>query len=292
MDTNRLRYFCTVVQTENLHRASELLHISAPALSKSLKVLEQDLGVSLITQIGRGITITDEGRMVYEKAKKVLKEVEGLYSWELEDLQKDLLKIGSFEVFSTYFVGPLFKEEFKDRSCELHEFIPGKLEQALVDGVIDLGVTYIPIPHPLLDHLKITSLEMGLFANNSQFEKMDFDQLPFSVPITPIEGSPNKTRGLDGWPDDKLPRLQKYKVTMMESALELCRQGLAVGFFPKFVIALHNQKVKKNVELKELSLPEKFPKKSLRQDVYLVKRKSDVEGKDAKKLGRILRKIV
>ena len=56
------------------------------------------------------------------------------------------------------------------------------------------------------------------------------------VPALPITGSPTLVRGLDGWPEDAYERHVKYEVTLMESALELCRQGRVAGYFPRFIV--------------------------------------------------------
>jgi hypothetical protein len=71
----------------------------------------------------------------------------------------------------------------------------------------------------------------------------------------PIPGSPTKMNGLDGWPDEKILRKIKYKVTMMESTLELCRQGKACAYLPQFIIQMHNETVKYSLELVEYPFP-------------------------------------
>lgn len=285
MDSNRLRYFCTVVKTGNLHKAADILHISVPALSKSIKVLEGDLNKKLLVQIGRGIAVTDEGRKVAEQAQKILSEIDLLFKSDSSHQFREILRIGSFEVFTTHFIGPFVKQHLGDVSLELHELIPGQLEHALVQRKIDLGITYIPIPHPDLDFLKIAKIRMEIFGKKDVFKNFSFRELPFAVPIAPVEGSPNKIKGLDGWPDDRIPRNQKYKVTLMESALELCRQGIAVAYLPTFIVALHNQTVIPPLRLYPIS----EPKKSQFQEVYLLKRRSDVEGSTVKKVAKILR---
>lgn len=58
------------------------------------------------------------------------------------------------------------------------------------------------------------------------------NDLSFVVPIHPAEGTPSKVIGPDGWPDHLIERQIKYRVTMMESAMELCREGHAVAYLP------------------------------------------------------------
>ncbi len=79
--------------------------------------------------------------------------------------------------------------------------------------------------------------------------------------------------GLDAWRNHKLPRNVAFKVTMMESALELCRQGKAVAYLPDFVVCLQNSEVKKDLVLKELDCP--IPKKERLQGVFIVQPSTD-----------------
>ena len=126
-----------------------------------------------------------------------------------------------------------------------------------------------------LDYTKVTSLEMGIFSKKETFQNTPFKKIPFVIPVNPLYGTPNKVQGLDGWPDDSIHRKINYHVSLMESAIELCRQGLAAAYLPKFIIGLHNEHTLEKYHLEQIEFPKEFKKQF--QDVYLVKRKSDVE---------------
>ena len=70
MDIDRVRYFLTFVDTGSLVKASEVLHVSQPALSKALKVLEVEVGLKLLEADGRGLKLTESGKrfrpIIYE----------------------------------------------------------------------------------------------------------------------------------------------------------------------------------------------------------------------------------
>jgi len=137
--------------------------------------------------------------------------------------------------------------------------------------------------------MKITKIEMGIYGLKGKFRNPVFSELPFVVPVTPVVGTPTRVAGLDGWPDHLAPRKITYEVTLLESALELCRGGFAVAYLPKFVVRLHNQTVSPRKQLERLSTKQEAS--IAPQDVYLIKRKSDAEGANAKKLARIIREV-
>jgi len=289
MDINRLEYFCAIVKTGSLKDAAELLHVTPAALSKAIRILESELDAKLLIPSGRGIAVTDFGKQVAMKAEKLIIEINALRFGSSEsrrELEKPF-RIGSFEVFTTHFLGALMEGGFQGTPLTLQELVPGKMEEAISQGNIDVGVTYIPVPKPDLDLVKILDIEMAVYGAGERFQDEAFEELPFVVPVTPIAGSPNKVKGLDGWPDHVAPRNIIHQVTLMESALELCRRGQVVAYLPSFVVRLHNETVIPSRRLQKVRiLQNKFIQK---QAVYLIKRKSDLESPLFKKLAKVIR---
>lgn len=76
MDINALIYFQTVAKYENMSRAAEELHITQPALSKSISMLEEDLGVELFDRNGRSIKLNRYGKFFLERTDLILRELE------------------------------------------------------------------------------------------------------------------------------------------------------------------------------------------------------------------------
>lgn len=288
MNIDRLRYFTVLADSGTMREAAGHLHISQPALSKAIKLLESELQVQLLVSSGRRVLITDKGRLIAERAKRILDEL-GKISDADAATGSNRIRIGSFEVFTTYFMGHFAANYFSDADIELRELTPGYLEEQIVLGNVDIGITYIPIPKPELEFIKVVEIEMGIFGVGKKFNHSEFSNLPFVVPITPIQGSPDKVKGLDGWPDDRIPRYVKYRAELMETALEFCRQGLAVAYLPKFVVELHNKQVRQSLMLNQVAVPSKL--KSTKQSVYVVKRKSDLEHPVFRKLASVVRKL-
>lgn len=286
METNRIRQFRVVFETENLRKAADILGISHSALSKSLKVLQQELKLSLLMQSGRNIVITDAGRDFYKKALEFLKQEEILV--RQSSVKPNILRLGTFEVFSTHLIGTYWHKYFKDAQLDLFELLPGDLEQSLLKNEIDIGITYEPIPAKGLEFIKIGAIEMGIYARADRFpSNLVFDQIPFAAPIRPIQGTPTGVKGLDGWPDDLVARNVVYRVDMMESGLAFARQGLAAIFIPHFVARSMNQNLKSEFKLQQIPYPQKM--KSIKRNVYLVKRSNQAETPLLRNLAKLTR---
>jgi DNA-binding transcriptional LysR family regulator len=290
MNLRRLEYFMVLGRTGNLRRAGELLGVSAPALSKAMKVLEDESGVRLWARDGRRIILTDPGKRLLKRAPALVEELKTL----LESLSSPAsgarpARIGTFEVFSTYFLRFLDRLGWTDRPLELHELLPGEVERHLTQGDIDYGITYLPVPDPDLDFLKVASIEMGVFIRKGSFKGVSQPDVPFVVPVQPLQTIPTKVRGLDGWPEDAYRRKVLHQVTLMESALELCRQGRVAGYFPVFVVEEHNRRVRQEFRLERKKSP--YSDRVCKADVFLVKRKSDEENSTVRELAKAIRLV-
>ena len=290
MNLRRLEYFVTLAQTGSLRKASEMLNVSAPALSKAMKVLEEELDARLWIADGRRIILTDSGKTLLQRAPNLIADLSQLKESLHSKVQgPQPIRIGTFEVFSTYFLTFMDQLNWQNHSLELHELLPGEVEKYVSQSQIDIGITYLPIPDPQLDFLKITTIEMGVFAKSGSFQGIPQQELPFVIPISPLQGVPTKVKGLDGWPEDAYQRKILHRVTLLESALELCRQGRVAGYFPLFIAEEHNRRVKDEFKLERRRIPNNT--RICYADVYIVKRKSYEETAIVRQLARALRSI-
>ncbi len=287
METDRLKQFCAVVETGALRKAADLLHLTHSGLSKSMRVLATELGTELIIPAGRGITITDAGLRLYQRAHAVLREVDMLREQRRDGESEDKLRIGTFEVFSSYLLGRLASGVMCDVPLAVREYVPGEIEAKLFERVIDVGISYIPVPRAGIEFLRVASLQMGLFTREGAFTGVELARLPFAVPVTEVHGAPSGVRTLDMWPDHRLPRHIAYEIELMETGLALCREGMAVLFLPRFVAALHNETASSRARLAEVTTAGAMPK--VQSPVYLIKRNSTREDIRLKRLAAGLR---
>ena len=293
MNFKRLEYFLTIAETGSLREASEILRISPPALSKAMRLLESELETKIWIADGRRIILTDSGKALLKKAPLLIDHFKSLKSDLLTDhTGPKPIRIGTFEVFSTYFLTFLDKLAWDDHSLELHDLLPGEMEKHIAQGDLDLGITYMPVPHPALDFLKVKAIEMGVYTKAGAFEGVPQDKLPFVIPVLPLQGTPTKAKGLDGWPADAFQRKVLHQVTLLESALELCRQGRVAGYFPSFVVCEHNKRMSPEYRLERRRSGASLPQCKLREaDVFIVKRKSYEETDVVKQIAKAIRQI-
>ncbi|MCR5768371.1 MAG: LysR family transcriptional regulator, partial [Lachnospiraceae bacterium] len=76
MNINQLRYALTVAASGSMHEASTRLYISQPALSASIRELEEELGIRIFDRTNKGISVTAEGNEFLTYAKKAVSQYE------------------------------------------------------------------------------------------------------------------------------------------------------------------------------------------------------------------------
>lgn len=287
MDIDRVRYFCVLAKVGSITKASEILRISQPALSKAIKLLETETGLHLTEREGRGLVITEIGMQFLQSVEPLLHSWLNLSKDLRQPSAKEYFSVGSFEVFTTYFLNVLLKS-YSFPSLILQEFLPGQLEQAIAERRVDVGITYVPIPTPKIVFKEATKITMGVFGLKEAFSAKEKDP-PFVVPLAPLEGTPSKVVGLDGWPDHEFPRKYAYRVALMQSAIEICSLGLALAYLPEFVVKLYNQKASQKYQL--VPYPCLIPEKQRRQSVYIIQRQEEKESPQIRAIAKALRSL-
>lgn len=88
MNFLQLRYFKMVAEQQHVTRAAEKLFISQPALSKSIHLLEQEVGYPLFDRTGTGISLNENGKILYKHALHILTTLENALS-EISDVNQN-----------------------------------------------------------------------------------------------------------------------------------------------------------------------------------------------------------
>lgn len=232
MNIDRLRYFAAVVETKNLRKAADLVGIAPASMSKAISTLSDELGIELIRAEGRGIEITEKGLDVFRASSVLLDEyfrfVDRTQSVLLER-KGTKLRFASFEVFTGSLLSTFFEEFFPTEEILLLEKVPGEIEEAISAGIVDYGLTYVPMPKDNLDFTEVGNFQMKIYGKKS-WASVPFSEWPFAVPTTEVRIHSQSTNSLDLWTDIKHPRLVRFKFELLETALQTSSKGIS-GIF-------------------------------------------------------------
>jgi DNA-binding transcriptional LysR family regulator len=290
METDRLKQFCTIIESGGLGRAAELLGISHSGLSKSISTLESELGYALFQPQGRGLVPTTRGREIYKSAHAILEQVQNLQRGSANTVGNLDIRVGVLEIFTAHFIGRIAKQSFAETPFEILELAPGPLEAAIVERRIDMGITYVPLPQPGIEYLRLCPLELGIFARRGEFTGIPLAEIPFVTPTTQFPLNPLGIKERDGWPESLFPRQKKYRVNLLSTGFDLVRSGACAIFLPEFLVRHHNEETATANHLVRIPFPPHFPE--LDRAAFLVKRTDDVESPVMKRLSSAVRKLI
>ncbi|MFF5407012.1 LysR family transcriptional regulator [Streptomyces misionensis] len=146
----QLEYLVTVVDTGSFTRAAERLHVTQPALSHQIRVLESAVGGPLLERLPRSIRLTPMGRAVLPHARAALAEAERLHSVARRSAGLDE---GELEVATVYSVSlgilppvlRVWRRQHPGIRIRLHEYPhAAELQEAMTAGGADLAVGPTP----------------------------------------------------------------------------------------------------------------------------------------------------
>jgi LysR family hydrogen peroxide-inducible transcriptional activator len=156
MELHQLRYFVATAECGNVSRAAERCFIAQPSLSQQLKKLEQHLGTMLFDRLGRGVALTDAGRALLPRARRILAEVretEANLRREAEDGPGTLV-VGAIPTIAPYLLPPALRalrRAYPDCPVSVREDLSEGLVEALENNEIDCALLSTPLDDDLLD---------------------------------------------------------------------------------------------------------------------------------------------
>ena len=148
MDLKQLRHLVAIIDHESFSRAADAVAISQPALTRSIKLLEQRLGVALLERTTRSVSPTPAGERLYKRAKLILNETDAAISEVREDLGRSKpLRIGIAPMFATTIV-PSAIRAFRTIAPDIEVAVQSGLFEVLTaqvaQGDLDLVVSNLP----------------------------------------------------------------------------------------------------------------------------------------------------
>lgn len=153
LNLRQLAYFRAVVEHGSLAAASDVLRVAQPNLSVAIRQLESEWGVALFDRIGRGLSLTDTGQILYERAAQLLGTAAAVEQ-EMQAIGKGAsarVRIG----FTAVSIDPITRmigahQAASGVSFSLHQGEPRLLEAMVESRDLDFAVTHMPVANPAL----------------------------------------------------------------------------------------------------------------------------------------------
>lgn len=146
MDTQHLQAFVAIAESGSFSGAGERLHLTQPAISKRIALLEEQVKAKLFDRVGRQVVLTQAGNLLLNKATNILNEVTAAQR-AIADLKGDVtgkLSIATSHHLGLHYLPPYLREfstsypqvkldlHFLDSEHAYHEILLGRFDIAII----------------------------------------------------------------------------------------------------------------------------------------------------------------
>lgn len=175
MNANQLLYFATVGKYSNITKAAAELHISQPAITKSIQQLEEELGIVLLDRSKNRVTLTYEGQVLLKRSQALLLQMQALKD-EMCDygrLRRNTIKVGIPPAIGTLLLPRLDMDIRDELGIEMEVFEAGSQYciQQVSSGELDMAIV-------LLEQRDETDLDCEILLETS-FDFCTNENSPF-----------------------------------------------------------------------------------------------------------------
>lgn len=258
MNIEHIKYIDAIVKSGSYRKASEILYISQPAISASIKKLEQELNIEIFDKKSYRAILTNDGKEFYEKAKKVLESFE-----KLEDFGKSLKKGVESEIKVA--IDPVFDISkilsILNNTIKFYPSTKLTLEVDYMDNVVDYirhknfdiiicpinNIQHLDLEKEFIEEIKMYYvISPNCYLNQKEIITNDDLKL---LPQVIIKTGKDTSFGI-------ISDQRKWYVNDFFLKKQIIIQGIAYGMLPEFIIKdeLENGKLVPLIKYKDFKV--------------------------------------
>ncbi len=253
MNISYLKHFYEVVKFGGFAKAAKELNTSQPNLSRSVKLLESELGVTLMLRNKSGITLSEQGKFLYTGAQEVFEnliDLEG--SMKNQEIAK-ALRIAASENLCIHILPKVIRTLMNQsiyKNIDLFSGTAEQIEERIINLQADFGLFYHSPKHNTLKQQVIAEVEFVLIFPKDK-SRTEIDSLPYIGSRMSDYSKPYfalKALQMNGIKPGKV-----IETNSQEAQLRMTIDGLGYTVVPKFMLKNH---------AKEVTLDRKFEAKA------------------------------
>jgi len=273
MDLSELQVFLTVAREGSFSRAAERLYRTQPAVSLTIRKLEDGLGQPLFVRGARPVRLTDAGTLLRDYAERLVNlrdEVKKGLS-ELTGLNRGELSLGVNESSIHALLPALgqFRKLHPGIQIRVHRMFSRDIPHEVLNYRLDLGaVSYVPreaqlqATEILKDELTLVVPPKHPLAKRKEVDVADLENESF---VAHSVESPFRRRVIELFGRNRTTLNMPIEMPTIESIKRFVQMGMGVAIVPRMCVAWEiDRGWMKEVKVRQLNLP---------RHVYLVSRK-------------------
>lgn len=262
------KVFCEVAKCESFSKGGKALYMTQPAVSQAIMQLEEELEVRLFTRTSRGVTLTNEGKLLLEHVNSAINLINAGEEKILESKNVMLgdLKIGVGDAISRYFLLPYldsFHNQYPNIKLKIVNKTTLELCAMLKSGAIDIAICNFPIEDSALETKKCMEVQ-DIFVCGDKYKStlsmpLSFEELA-KLPLILLDTKSNSRKYVEKYILSKGVKItSEIELGSHDLLLEFAKINLGIAC----VIKEFSQEYFDNGSLFEVTTVEEIPKRSI-----------------------------
>lgn len=232
--------FYTVANSGSISAAVNHLFISQPAISFQIKKLEDELGVTLFIRTKKGVSLTNEGKILYDYLKVAFDSIRNGENTltNLKNLDSGVIRIGASTTVSRFVLMPyleIFHDKYPNIDIQIVNNLTENLLKELKSGNLDMLILNLPMDEE--KNLKIIKVKevQDIFVCNKKFFELTNGSIDLkdlnNYPLL-FQKAPSNTRAfLDNYlKKNNIVLKPKLEVVSYNLIMDLVKSGFGVGY--------------------------------------------------------------
>ena len=225
------------------------MHISAPALSRAIRLLEDELGHELFTRKGRGIELNERGQVLLTAVRDGMRLIHEGMLGVLGNQLSGVVRVSSQGLITTAYVLPAIRQvhrEHPELRPELRSHSLREIVAMLLSGELDVAFTSTKTVHERLQTEHLGTETSGVYCGRGhplfEYENPSSEELcrhDFVAPIADEYGEPG-----EGWPPSLTRRIALH-VDQMRIGIDACASGEYLAVLPDVLAAQHGNALRR-----------------------------------------------
>jgi len=245
MNLKDLKYLVALADTGHFGKAAARTFVSQPTLSAQLKKLENYLGVKLVERQPKNVQLTDVGKQVVVRARRMLEEGDEIIALARSntDPLAGKLKLALIPTIGPYLlprIMPKIRKALPHLSLMLYEYQTEGLLKRLRDGEIDLGIIALPVAHEGLvsQELYEESFTVALPNNHPLADKstIKLQDLKGHTLLLLEDGHCLRDHALEVCSRVDVREAEDFRATSLETLRQMVVAGLGITLLPELAV--------------------------------------------------------
>lgn len=237
MDMRVLTYYLTIAEEENITKASKILHVTQPTLSRQIMQLEEELGRKLFIRTKHRIILTEVGTLFKRRAEEIISLMEkSKYELNQENQVSGKISIGSGEFLTFSHLAKIIAKvetDYPNIEFDIHSGTANSIKEGIEKGTLDTGLIFKSAYFEKYNSFKMPDNEIwGVFVHKkSPLAKKKYitknDLLSEKIIISERTGIQNKIKNWAGKDYSNFRITGTYNI--MGNAAYLVQEKLAIA---------------------------------------------------------------